>query len=306
MDNLNISYSSSGTLDFCAKKFQLNKMFAQPPRHFESIAMAAGTALHAAFQDFLIHGDLERGLMTLGLAYPHVNCWDSEDDRSWEACMATYLAMVDKASQRDWEVALILHDGIEKPAIEVPFEIVLEGVTLPDGRGVSYIGYIDAVMLHRGSRFGAVDIKTTRDRTRDRTANFKYNEQQVPYGLVIEHLTGDEIKTFQVDYFDAFLDLVEPRVTLLDFDKTREDINHWAISLAARVRNLIYFMQHGVFPRAGHGCVSYNRPCKYFDMCYAEDPETIQSLLLMGEEAAPPREFDPWIKTTIDMTELMK
>lgn len=305
MTNLNVSFSSTGTLRSCPKKFYLNKFFDHPERRFESIAMSAGHVIHAGYQDYLVHGDVDQGLWVMGQAYPHIDCWDSTDDRSWEACMATYVAMVEATLYNDWEVALIQHNGEAKPAIEVPFEIILEGVKLPDGRGVSYIGYIDAVMLWEKTIFRSLDIKTTRAKQSTRLPEFQYSKQQVPYGLVIEHISGQRVTDFQVDYLDAFLDLLEPKVQMYSFDKTRNDIDDWMISTAADIKSLIYYMEQGRFPQSGHGCLSFFRPCKYFDICYAEKPKELQGLLLLDAEPAAPKAFDPWITISIDFTELM-
>lgn len=305
MENLHVSFSSTGTLDSCAKKFYLNKFFDHPARKFESIAMSAGTVIHGAYQDYLVNGDVDKGLWILAQTYPHINCWDSYDDRSWEACMNTFLAMVEATLYNDWEVALIQHNGESKPAIEVPFEIVLEGVTLPDGRGVSYIGYIDAIMLWEKIRFRTLDIKTTRSNDADRTPEFQYSKQQVPYGLIVEHISQEVVTDFQVDYLDAYLDILEPRVKMHSFDKNQNDILDWMVSTAAQIRSLIFYMNQGRFPQTGHGCTAWFRPCKYFDLCYAEKPEELQGLLLLDAEPAAPREFDPWITTSIDFTELM-
>lgn len=304
-DNLNVSFSSTGTLESCAKKFYLNKFFDHPARQFESIAMSAGQVIHAAYQDYLVHGDVDQGLWVLACKYPHIHCWDSYDDRSWEACMATFLAMVEATLYNDWEVARIQHDGIAKPAIEVPFELILEGVQLPDGRGVSYIGYIDAVMLWEKLRFRSLDIKTTRAKAATRIPEFQYSKQQVPYGLIIEHISQEKVTDFQVDYLDAYVDVLEPRVQMHSFDKTQEDVRDWMVSTAADLRSLIFYMNQGRFPRAGHGCLSFFRPCKYFDLCYAEKPEELQGLLLLDAEPAEPKAFDPWITTSIDFKELM-
>src|SRR3546814_8730741 len=88
--------------------------------------------------------------------------------------------MMAYGNMEEWELLKIKKpDGEVVPAIEVPFELVLKGITLPDGRGISIIGYIDAAMrnlvtdLHR-----TLDIKTNRSFLRDASPKYQFDNQQ--------------------------------------------------------------------------------------------------------------------------------
>ena len=270
--------------------------------------MSAGSTIHAAFQTYLETGDPDKGLFKLAMEYPHIHCWDSFDDRSWEACMATYFAMLEYARYDQWDIAQIRnHKGEVVPAIEVPFELVLENVTLPDGRGVSFIGYIDCIMRLIGTSdtFRTLDIKTHRDRAADRTANFVFDSQQIPYGLVLEHIQGKVVDSFEVEYLDVFLDLVEPRVTSYVYNKEHAIVNEWLFQLATQMKQLIRYMEYDLFPRAEHGCTAYFRPCKYLDMCGSRNKDAVQAMILLGQEPAEERAFDPWVRASITLPEEM-
>lgn len=306
MENLRISYSSLGVASTCLRKFELNKLYQHPARKFESIAMSAGTALHAGYQNYLVHRDLDKALWELSLVYPHIHCWDEFDDRSWEACMATLVAMIEFGNHSEWDIAYIKNDlGEEVPAIEVPFEIELRGLTLADGRGISYVGFIDAIMERfRGKHYRTMDIKTHRSYMKDRTANFIFDTQQIPYGIVLEHALGKPIEEFEVDYLDCFLDILAPRVVPHTYKKTQESVSEWLISTMRQVDTITHFHKLGMFPRADHGCTFYNKPCKFLDICQVRNREDMQKLLLLDGPAAEEQEWKPWIKCFIDVTEI--
>lgn len=305
-ENLRISYSSLGTAQSCYRKFELQKLYKQPERGFESIAMSAGTAIHVGYQSYLIHRDLDRAIWDLSLAYPHINCWDEYDHRSWEACMATLVSMIEHGNHSEWTVAYIKnHEGETVPAIEVPFEIELRGLKTPEGRGVSYVGFMDAIMERfNGRDYRTLDIKTHRSNTKDRTPNFVFDSQQVPYGIAIEHALGREVNEFTVDYLDCFIDIIQSRVVAHEYAKTRADTTEWIVGTILKVKMLLAQMEMDYFLRADHGCMFYNRPCKFLDICTSRDKDTVQKVLLIDGPPAEEKPWNPWIKCYIDTDDI--
>src|SRR3546814_5691582 len=88
--------------------------------------------------------------------------------------------MMAYGNMEGWELLKIKKpDGEVVPSIEVPFELVLKGITLPDGRGISIIGYIDAAMrnlvtdLHR-----TLDLKTNRSFLRDASPKYQFRSEE--------------------------------------------------------------------------------------------------------------------------------
>jgi hypothetical protein len=188
------------------------------------------------------------------------------------------------------------------PAIEVPFALRLKGIVLPDGRGVEYTGFMDAALRHRGH--GAVrtmDIKTHRRTLVDVEPKYKFDSQQVPYGIVLEHLTGEAVTDFEVLYLDTFVDLVNPRVQLYPFRKDSEDLQEWLINTVLRVQRIQRAMEMDYFPRTDGGCLNWNRPCYFLEVCQTRDREAITEWLMMGEEAAQDKREEPWIIAEIDV-----
>jgi hypothetical protein len=312
----NISYSSRNTFKTCERKFELDKLYPRRARVWEdTYAADVGNALHRGYQDFLIHRDPDQATWALMQAFP----WDTEfsqekDDRKFEAVLSTFDTMLDTTELDDYELAKIrrpntpeeiaagLTDGVIVPAIEVPFAIRFKNLILPDGRGIQYTGYIDAIMrnlttdIHR-----TLDIKTTRMHVADATGKYLFNDQQVPYGIVIEHVANAAVDKFEVLYLDCYIDLTEPDVKLYPFTKTQTDIQEWMIGVAITAQQLRQYMEASFFPRTGNGCMAFSKPCRHMEVCQSRDKDYITEWFLMGEEPAQREPFHPWIVADLEI-----
>lgn len=313
---LRVSDSSLNTFASCARKFEFNKLYPRRKRDNDSFAADVGSALHAGFQEFLISGDEDRALWALLNKYPYELEYQQEkDDRSTYAAISTLEEMISNTSMYEYELARIMRPATpeellanpdvlryEAPAIEVPFEITLGGIVLPDGRGVKYTGFIDAIMRSQVTGlFRTLDIKTHRRHLRDATAKYLFAGQQIPYGIVVDHIAGQPVEEFNVLYYDCFVDLVEPRVQMYEFTKYRDDMQEWLLDTVMTVRQIQTFMEMNHFPRTKGGCMSFNSPCYFLDVCPSRSREDIEIMLLMGDEPAPERVDTPWIIGEIDV-----
>lgn len=301
---LSLSYSSLLLADSCMRKFEFNKLYPRRPRDSDAFAADVGTALHHGYQNYLVTQDLEAATWALMQDYPYLQEYDQRfDDRSLEACIATLEEMTEETNMTEWEVMNIKRpDGLIVPAIEVPFALRLKGIVLPDGRGVEYTGFMDAALRHRGH--GAVrtmDIKTHRRTIADATPKYKYDSQQVPYGIVLEHLSGEPVTDFEVLYLDTFVDLVSPRVQLYEFRKDSDDLQEWLVDTVLRVQRIQRAIEMDYFPRTDGGCLNWNRPCYFLEVCQSRDRDMITEWMLMGDEPAPQVRESPWIIAEIDV-----
>jgi len=304
LEYLKISYSSLNLADTCMRKFEFNKLYPRRVRDGDAFAADVGTALHRGYQDYLANQNEDRAIWEMMQAYPYMDEFNQRtDDRSVEACIATLLDMCHEAKMTEWEVMTIRKpDGSVVPAVEVPFELRLKGITLPDGRGVAFTGFMDAAMRHLGhGKVRTLDIKTHRRHMEDATAKYRFDSQQIPYGICLEHITGNAIEEFEVLYLDCFVDIVQPRVHLYPFMKDSTDLQEWLINTVLRVQRIQRAMEMDYFPRADGGCMNWNRPCYFLDVCQTRDREAVIDWLLMGEEPAPRKEEAAWIVAEIDV-----
>lgn len=316
---LKVSYSSLNTFASCNRKFEFDKLYPRRERVFEDFYAAdVGKALHAAFQDYLIHNDKELAVWVLIQTFPFEAEFNQTNDyRSFDAALSVLELMFDNAKMTEYELAKIrrpntpeeitlgLTDGVVVPAIEVPFEIRFNGITLPDGRGISFIGYIDAIMRsHMSGMFRTLDIKTTRAHTPDATPKFKFDTQQVPYGIIVDHVAQGAVDSFEVLYLDCYVDLLDPDVKLYPFTKTRTDIQEWCTNKLLQFQSIERYMSANYFPRTDSGCMFWNKPCRYLEPCISRDRDALTDWFLLGEEPAKSQDFQPWIVADINVGDL--
>lgn len=313
-EHLKISYSSLNLLDTCMRKFEFNKLYPRRPRDSDAFAADVGSALHHAYQHFLIHGDEEAATWVLMRDYPYIGEFSQRtDDRSLEACISVLDEMMHYGKMDEWELMTIKRpptdeeraaglDGVVVPAIEVPFELRLKGIDLPDGRGLAFTGFMDAAMRHLVTdRVRTLDIKTNRRTMEDATPKYKFDGQQIPYGIVLEHIVGNRVDEFEVLYLDCYVDLLNPRVQLYPFRKDSSDIQDWLINTVLAGQRIQRSMEMDYFPRTNGGCMSWNRPCYFLDICEIRDREQITDWLLMGDEPEHRVDAVPWIVAEIDV-----
>jgi hypothetical protein len=331
---LRLSYSSLNTFSACPRKFEFDKFYPRPPRVNEDFYAAdVGTAIHAGYQNYLTTHNRDSAIWAFLQAFPVADEWNQPNDyRSLEASLSTLEEMFDSIRMLEFELARIrrpnteaesaagLTGGVVVPAVEVPFEIRFPGLEIPpcaafpEGAEISLIGYMDAVMQNlMTSMYRTLDIKTSRMKLNDATAKFKFDAQQVPYGIVVEHIAQGAIESFEVLYLDCYIDLLEPNVSLYPFIKTQHDLRDWATNKLIQFRQIAGFAGSDFFPRTDGGCLFYNKPCRYLEPCQTRSREDLLAYFLAGSEEIeaamekvgdkimPTNEFFPWVVAEVDL-----
>jgi hypothetical protein len=282
-------------------------MYGDSPRlRDESFPGEVGHALHAGFQNYMTFKDENRAQLAMMLRYPHNEEFAESKNhatRSLEACYATLDTMIKSPVPDKYQLVRIKHDGIEKPAVEVPFAIELLNTGLP--MEVWFVGFIDAILLKLlDNTIGVNDIKTTRQHINDMSARYEYDEQTVPYGMLLECLLNRVIDQFVVSYLSVFVDLMDPKAVMYEYTKTRDHVGDWVRGLAADLRRIKWNLEHDWWPRATNGevCMSFNKGCQFLEMCAFRDIKMI-TRMIQGN----PREAlfhdgkEPWVTVQLDM-----
>lgn len=305
MEYFKVSYSSLNLLDACMRKFEFQKMYPRRVRDDEQFAADVGTALHQGLQTYLSTGSEIAAQWALLESYPWIWAFNqTRDDRSIEACISTLDEMIIAMDMSDWELMTIRNpEGNVVPAIEVPFEVRLKGLELADGRGVAFTGFMDAAMRHRNhGTVRTLDIKTNRRQREDADPVYRFNTQQLPYGICLEHIQGHSVADFEVLYLDCYIDLLNPRVHMYPYVKDSEDVQDWLVNTVMKVKRIQQSVEMDYFPRTDGGCLSWNKPCWFLDICQTRDKEVVTDWLLNGEEADTSRsDIQPWIVAEIDV-----
>lgn len=297
-----VSHSSQQTESSCARKFEFSKLYPRNRRYEDAYAADVGSALHAGLQHWLIHNDEDEAVWAFMKAFPYrLEYSEKNNYRSLEASLATLEEMMDHPILDEYELATIEVDGEKRPAVEVPFEIRFPDLVLPDGRVLAYTGYADLVMRHKMTdRYRSIDIKTNRSTVKDKDPRYRFDAQQDPYGLVVEHMQGESIEEFDVGYLDCYIDLLEPSVEMYEYPKTREHMEDWLLNIVLFFQKIQKYMELNHFPRTSGGCLAWNRPCPFFQICESKDQQFLMDWFLQGAEAAEERPWEPWVVYEID------
>lgn len=294
---LQLSYSSRGTLHNCARKFEFYRFFKNP-RKIPQMEGEVGQAMHEAWQEFLITKDLDAAVWKLMRSYPIRLNYDVSEGRSLEACYATLVKLVNNINLVEYTLATIRHiDGTELPAVEVEFEIWIDGVTI-DGRPVVYVGYIDAIFFNiLTGEYLVVDLKTHRRNNLSIPGEYMHNEQCVPYGVVLQQCLGQSINKFNVMYLPTYIDIREPEIQVYNLEKNAEQVNDWFQGLFIDIQNIKTYREADFFPRTGYGCASWGKDCQYLSICKSRDKNMIQTMLSADpEDIYPERVRAPWVR----------
>ena len=305
IDMLVLSHSSRESFRSCARKLEFRQFYGYNlSREEDNFAGSVGNALHRGLATWLTTYDETKALWSVLHSFPYdqeyLQAYNA--DRSLEACVATMEALIHSGLLLSYEIAKIkLADGRIVDCVEVPFAIQITGTPL--SIPVCFVGVIDCILYDRvHDRYVVVDLKTTRQRLNDMAVRFEFDEQVIPYAIVLEHALGREIEELDISYFSVFIDLLKPQPQMFPVKKTGIFIQDWHRGLCDDIERIAKYYNMAWFPRAtgGNTCLSYNKRCFWYDECHYRDHETIKSII-QGE----PRKMlfrdgqEPWITTSL-------
>lgn len=306
---LALSHSSITTLDSCNRKFEFSKMYGDAQDKEEAYAAGVGKALHTGAQEFLINRDPIKAAYQFLINFPHETEFERDENhrnRGMEASYATLMAMLQSPIFDRYELVYIKTAiGDTKPAIEVSFSIIINNAPL--GLPLYFIGFIDAILYDKIEKiYIVVDIKTHRNIVNDLSPMYEFDQQTVPYGIILEHILGHPIEEFKVAYLSAYIDLENPKIMLYDFIKTQEDIHAWYIGLCENIAQIAKNYKREWWPRtvSGRTCMSFNRACWFYEVCNQRDPKIVKRMLNTEvRETLFHDGQEPWIEAQLEWVE---
>lgn len=302
-----LSYSVHSMVRSCDRKFEFAFMYGEPPEMRESsFAADVGTAIHRGAQEWLLSRNENKAVMAMLTAYPFEQEYERPENanRSIEACYSTLQAIINHRIMNEYDLTYIKTKNGLKPCIEVPFAIQIIGA--PTELELWFTGYIDAWLHDYQEKHYAWDVKTTREWLNDFQPKYEFDEQTIPYGLVLEHALGNAIEEFETHYLIANVDILDPKIAHCKFTKRSEDIADWLRGLCITFKRIIDNVNRGWFPRVTDGskCMAYKQACTWNPYCSYRDPTVIAKLL-----GAKPRlnlmrgGEEPWIVAQIPWVE---
>ena len=301
IEMLVLSHSTRSSMRDCERKgIEFKQMFGTPPVEERDYSGETGQALHVGLAHWMLSQDEIEATVAFMMKFPYdlELLKPSNDGRSLEACFATLDQLMNSHTLKPYQVANIKTQAGEiRPCVEVPFAIKITGSPMPIP--VWYVGLMDLILYNNTEdRFVVIDLKTTRQHLSDVYARFQFDEQVIPYGIILEHALGKRIEELDVNYLWAYIDILKPTHEMVEVKKTQIDIHDWLRGLCVDIDRIAKHYHMGWFPRAtsGNSCISYNRKCHFFDECYFRDPVVLKSII----NGTPRRELfrngdQPWI-----------
>lgn len=308
---IDLSYSSANEITTCPRKYQLRKRFYQPDYGSQEsfLVASAGTAIHEYIQSRLRGESHEYATFLFYQAYSFKAEADESDyNIRFRSLTPSYHTAVEAYTQMNVRPEhLATFSASDDPSAKTlhgtEFKFAIK-LTRPDWKYVYiYRGAVDLTTYTSDGIYMAGDIKTHRNTNEDLSPSYKFSTQLIPYGLVIQYLTGQSLDKFAVRYYSIYVDLIEPKVVPYTFEKSASDVSAWLQSTLLQIANIETYADQHVWPRSLNGCMFFNKPCKFFSICHNSEPDTIQSELLRGGRypAKAPRSFEPDVTIELEL-----
>ena len=278
---VSISYSSLGSFGSCPMRFVLSKCsnFEVPRR--SSAASLIGTAVHEAFQFYLITRNLDGAVKVLMLKYPIKLKKAMQGNYHFLTAYRILRELVNWFESSNYDLLYIN----EKPAIEFKVDttyLIQHTDKLRSNRAVeldevNYIGFIDAIFIDRSTgEIVVCDIKTSSTTSSEEEELSKYalSPQTVEYVTNILNLLGFDqqestslISSIKVLYLICRFKGTECAINSLFLSKTPECVDNLMNGLRQVVRLIeSNGLSTTAYYKSGN-CVTYGNRCPFFEWC---------------------------------------
>lgn len=307
---IELSYSSWNDIKTCPRRYQLRKRFQQPQYAWDTgLPAVGGQAIHEYIQTKMSGYSEQEALMAMFYAFDfEVEANDSDWNklyRNFEACIiSAKKGYIDLGLDPD-ELAQVEVNGAVRPAVELKFNLIISHDSLKND--YHYRGAIDLVKYQQFmNKYTAVDIKTHRNykenSTEDASHKYKYDDQLIPYGLIVAHINNSKLPNFATQYLTIFVDALEPTVKEYTFNRTIEDIKAWHDKLMLQIFQIEVYASDETWPRTHNGCEFYMKPCKHFSRCDITDHEVLQDDILGNGryDPKPNKPFGEWFTVELE------
>lgn len=279
---ISISYSSLGSFGSCPMRFVLSKCsnFEVPRR--SSAASLIGTAIHEAFQFYLITRSFDGAIKVLMLKYPIKLKKAMQGNYHFLTAYRILRELVNWFEQGTYDLLYIN----EKPAIEFKVDttyLIKHSSNEPSGSReveldeVNYIGFIDAIFIDRSTgEIVVCDIKTSSTTSSEEEELSKYalSPQTVEYVTNILNLLGFDqqeaaslISSIKVLYLICRFKGTEYAINPLFLSKTPECVDN----LMNGLRQVVRLIESNGLSTANYyksgNCVTYGNRCPFFERC---------------------------------------
>lgn len=312
-----LSGSTSNSFSSCERRFHNSRNFLNP-RGGPSHAADVGTALHEAWQHWLVTKDVDAGLLRLFTHYPATtDHLPSAKARNLEAAIVTYHDGIGAFTNRlpmeyeNLEVAtLTTSDGTTVPCTEIIFEIYVEQNVLPE-YDVYIAGALDMIMyVPFDELYIVADIKTHRDNKAALVQEkFEFSNQTLPYHLVLSHISQTTTSDFDVLYWASYIDIENPSTQFMSYNKTQRDIEDYLLSFYKLLHRIRQNLDTNHWAKNHNSCTTWGRVCRYKDVCRSTKSNAHLQDMIIGSAMPYERynaiDLKPHVQLEIDLTQVL-
>lgn len=277
-----LSYSRRLTLHACPHKFELSGKFAMGVND-NSVTFAYGHSVAMGMQRTIAGDTLNQAVIASYMEYDHTltdkgtNSEQAAKKSVHHAVLATeeFWKLYNAGTLgflKGWEVAKFTDPttGEVKLGIELTYVIHI-------GNGYTDEGHIDLILYNpKLNRYMIVEIKTTGSYVVD-PAQFKYSDQPLGYGIVLDAIAAQEGATSSFDVLYLVWKSRSRELVTLPFTKTVRDRARWVNELLLDVQYIDKCETEGHYPHRGESCFNWQRPCEHFTYCKMS-PERLRRL----------------------------
>jgi hypothetical protein len=194
-----------------------------------------------------------------------------------------------------WEVAKFKDPvtGKERLGIELTYVIdIIDGFTDE--------GHIDLILYHPvKNRYMVVEIKTTGNNVVDE-ATYKYSDQPLGYGIVLDAIAAQSGGTASFDVLYLVWKSRTRELIAMPFSKSIRDRARWLRELLMDIEMIQGYQQAEHFPHRGESCFSFFRQCEHFASCKMTREKLI--LLSAANNAEGDSEYAEMVEPTFRFT----
>lgn len=264
---IRLSHSSLETLHTCERKWQLEKLLVDPSVREETEHTVYGRALGAGIATYMVTQDTDAAIYQLWLTYwPELE----SEKKSIPMCVAALMASFTKLDTLLMEYEVATFNG--KPAVELSYRLDIDDEYY-------FVGHIDVVLRNRSTGVYSVwDAKSTGLNLFDLSPLYQNSGQVLGYSVALDRIVGEQLSSYGVGFISSQVDAkkLAAKTHVFYWEKSILDRLQWFMTLGLDVKKLRTMAEMNYYPKRGHSCLQYNRPCRYFGICHLHAADVLR------------------------------
>jgi hypothetical protein len=265
---IRLSHSSLETLHSCERKWQLEKLLVDPAVREENEHTVYGRAFGAGIASYMVSQDADKALFTAWKEYfPELET----DKKNIPLLISSLLSSFGTLDTLLEEYQVAVFHG--KPSVELSYRLDISN-------DYYFVGHIDLVLRNRYTGVYSVwDAKSTGLALFDLSPLYQNSGQVLGYSVAIDRIVGERQSSYGVGFIVSQVNArkLTAQTHIFHWEKTLLDRLQWFLTLGLDVDKLKQMAELNFYPRRGHSCLNFNRPCRYFGTCTLQSADVLRN-----------------------------